>query len=85
MKSFVLYVSVECEYCMEALKMLGEKKLEYVLYDVTGQDKQINEAKLKYGWKTLPIVLGVDSDGVRHFIGGYTDLKEYLESDGDYN
>ena len=69
MKSFVLYVSVECEYCMEALKMLGEKKLEYVLYDVTGQDKQINEDKLKSGWKTLPIGLGVDSDGVRHFIG----------------
>jgi len=66
-----------CKFCTKAAKLLESKKIEYV---ITYFDKAPNVLKdLKYNleWETVPMVLEVS--GPRStFLGGYTELEEYL-------
>jgi glutaredoxin len=71
---FVLYIVGGCSFCTDALKLLGEKKEEYIIHDVSHSDKQINEAKEKHKWDTFPIIL-VSEAGKTKLIGGFDDLK----------
>jgi len=40
--------------------------------------KLLNEYKSRHNWGTVPMVFEIE-DGHKRFIGGYTDLKEYLD------
>ena len=67
-----------CPYCVAAIKLLEEKNLRYNLISVDNQPKLLNEYKAELSWGTVPMVFEIDS-GHKRFIGGYTDLKEYLD------
>ena len=36
-----------------------------------------------YGWETVPIILEYISEEKQTFVGGYSDLEEYLREDKD--
>ena len=67
-----------CPYCVAAINLLEERGMRYDLVSVDNQPQLLNEYKSKLNWGTVPMVFEV-SGGHKKFIGGYTDLKEYLD------
>tara|TARA_R100001510_G_C7653216_1_gene211294 strand:+ start:1778 stop:2035 length:258 start_codon:yes stop_codon:yes gene_type:complete len=74
---FRLYTKSSCPFCQAAMKLLAEHKKEFELYGLDKQPELLNEIKKTYNWKTVPVVVEI-THGQEKFIGGYTDLKEYL-------
>lgn len=63
-----------CTWCTAAKNLLDEKNIPYI-YMNAGEHISLNEVMEMYpGVKTVPII-SVDGK----FIGGYDDLKRYLE------
>tara|TARA_R110000824_G_scaffold317330_1_gene504548 strand:- start:7485 stop:7697 length:213 start_codon:yes stop_codon:yes gene_type:complete len=62
-----------------AVKLLAEKQKSFECYALDEQPKLLNEIQSTYNWKTVPLVVEI-TEGQEKFIGGYTDLVEYLET-----
>jgi len=75
---FRLYTTTGCPYCQSAVQLLSERQKEFECYALDSQPKLLNEIKSTYKWKTVPIVVEI-TEGQEKFIGGFTDLKEYLD------
>ena len=84
MSRYIVFSKPTCPFCTKAKELLEEQGVEYSVVDVGESWEQLKEA---FRWQTVPMVLEAESDVVFHFVGGYTDLVEYLgieeESDGD--
>ena len=84
MSRYIVFYKSTCPFCVKAKELLEENELEHSLVEVGDEWGQLKEA---FRWQTVPMILEAESDVVYHFIGGYTDLVEYLgieeESDGD--
>ena len=78
MRKFKLYTTTSCPYCHAATKLIAENKMEYECHALDSQPQLLQEAKNKHNWRTVPMVFEV-TNGQEIFIGGYTDLKEYLD------
>lgn len=52
--------------------------MEYECHALDSQPQLLQEVKNKHNWRTVPMVFEV-TNGQEIFIGGYTDLKEYLD------
>lgn len=74
---FRLYTKHDCPYCHAAMKMLAEHQKEFECYDLARQPELLTEIQNTYNWKTVPVVVEI-TEGQEKFIGGFTDLKEYL-------
>jgi|TARA_R110000824_G_scaffold149975_1_gene320400 glutaredoxin len=74
---FRLYTKNDCPYCQAAISLLAENQKEFECYALDRQPKLLTEIKETYRWETVPIVVEI-TEGQEKFIGGYTDLKEYL-------
>ena len=57
----------DCIYCKKAKELLRKHNYEFVEYDRS-------ECEENFIWDTVPVIW---ADG--HFIGGFTDLKEYFD------
>jgi glutaredoxin len=62
-----------------AVKLLAEKQKSFECYALDEQPKLLNEIQSTYNWRTVPLVVEI-TEGQEKFIGGYTDLVEYLET-----
>lgn len=60
-----------------AISLLSERQKEFECYSLDKQPELLSEIKQTYKWKTVPIIVEV-TEGQEKFIGGFTDLKEYL-------
>tara|TARA_R100000734_G_C3247666_1_gene50259 strand:- start:232 stop:444 length:213 start_codon:yes stop_codon:yes gene_type:complete len=60
-----------------AINLLTENQKEFECYSLDQKPKLLNEIKQTYNWKTVPIVVEI-TEGQEKFIGGFTDLKQYL-------
>jgi glutaredoxin-related protein len=60
-----------------AIQLLAEKQKEFECYAMDKQPKLLTEIKKTYRWDTVPIVVEI-TEGQEKFIGGFTDLQEYL-------
>lgn len=83
MSRYIVFCKPTCPFCVKAKELLEERKLEHSMVDVGDTWEQLKGA---FRWKTVPMILEVENDVLYHFIGGYTDLVEYLdveEQDGD--
>ena len=60
-----------------AVQLLTERKKDFECYALDKQPKLLNEIKETYRWETVPVVVEI-TEGQEKFIGGFTDLKEYL-------
>ena len=78
---YILFVRADCPFCTKAQALLGENDLEYKVVDFKpSQDSILNEIKDAYEWSTVPMVFKRDGSST-NFIGGYTDLVEYLKNE----
>jgi glutaredoxin len=60
-----------------AVRLLAEHQKEFECYAMDTKPELLNEIKGTYRWETVPIVIEI-TEGQEKFIGGFTDLKEYL-------
>jgi glutaredoxin len=79
MSRYIVFSKLTCPFCIKAKELLVEQELEHSVVDVGDTWEQLKEA---FRWKTVPLVLEAESDMVYHFVGGYTDLVEYLDIEG---
>ena len=72
---YTVYTAPLCGYCSAAKNLLNTHNQEYVALDFNTQEKK-EELKERTGFKTGPQIYGPDNE----HIGGYDDLKKYLEN-----
>ena len=60
-----------------AIRLLAEHQKEFECYSMDQQPELLTEIKQTYRWETVPVVVEITA-GQEKFIGGFTDLKEYL-------
>ena len=78
MVRFFVYGRSTCNYCVEAVRVLKNLKIEHLFFDL--EQEPLEEAKQFYNRKTVPIVLKNNKrTGKVTLIGGCSDLKEYLD------
>ena len=75
---FRLYTKANCPYCQMAINLLSEKQKEFECYALDRQPELLTEIQSTYKWNTVPVVVEI-TPGQEKFIGGFTDLKEYLD------
>jgi glutaredoxin len=74
MKNIEVYTIDNCSYCSAAKSLLAKKNLSFKEINITGDDAQREQLIKKTAHRTMPQIF---IDG--QFVGGYTELKEYLE------
>jgi len=74
---FRLYTRNDCPYCHAAIRLLSDHQKEFECYALDTRPQLLSEIKSTYGWETVPVVVEI-TEGREKFIGGFTDLKEYL-------
>tara|TARA_B100001250_G_C19179724_1_gene520436 strand:+ start:184 stop:438 length:255 start_codon:yes stop_codon:yes gene_type:complete len=79
--NYILFVKKECPFCVQAEELLSEHDLNYSL--IKFQEDQgdiLQEIKNAYDWKTVPMVFARSDDSIK-FVGGYTDLVDFLTNE----
>jgi glutaredoxin 3 len=72
-----LYTSPMCGYCWAAKRLLDSKSVPYDEVDVSGDPSTRLRLEKETGQSTVPMIFaGTD------FIGGYTELSEFVRSNG---
>jgi len=59
------------------MALLAEHQKEFECYGLDRQPELLTEIQTTYNWKTVPVVVEITA-GQEKFIGGFNDLKEYL-------
>lgn len=78
--SFTIYGKPTCGYCTKAKQLLDEYNRTYIYREVGGQvTKEQLEVLVGAPVKTVPQIF-VSEDGISRYIGGYTELVEYLKN-----
>ncbi len=75
---YKVYIKSGCPFCDKALKLLDKKKQEYVVNIMDSNEELLAEVKETWSWETVPIIIEISDRRGFNFIGGYTDLCEYL-------
>jgi len=60
-----------------AVQLLAEQQKEFECYALDNQPELLNEIQSTYRWETVPVVVEI-TEGQEKFIGGFNDLREYL-------
>jgi len=69
-----------CPWCQRANSLLLQEKLPFVAMWIENSWALVHHYKTNYGMDTVPVVLKVDFEtGEEYVIGGFTDLKEYID------
>ena len=76
---FRLYTKSSCPYCHMAVQLLAQEQKDFECYALDKQPELLSEIKNTYRWETVPLVIEI-TEGQEKFIGGYTELKEYLST-----
>jgi|TARA_R110000824_G_scaffold386041_1_gene580499 glutaredoxin len=78
MGSYTVWAKSECPYCQRAQALLLEKKLPHNIVLVDQEQDILQEVQQKFNWPTVPVIVEKRND-IEIFVGGFTDLVEYLE------
>ncbi len=79
-KRYIIYGRQGCPYCSFAQDYCQAKELEVVYLDYTNHADALKDCMNFYKTKTVPIILENDLEtGLTRFVGGYTDLLEFLK------
>ena len=69
----------ECPFCLKAKTLMIENGLRFEYCSVDHSNDLLNFYKRKYKHGTVPMVVYMDTEANdEKFIGGYTELKEFL-------
>ena len=66
-----LYTKPGCAYCRQAKELLDSLHVEYNEIDALRNPELHNEARKKYGWPTVPLIVCNDE-----LLGGYDDIAD---------
>ena len=76
-KTFYLYTVAECPFCVKAKKLLDDNGHKHIALELGWEHPTLARLKEEMDWGTVPMVF--ELQGRDHkFVGGYTDLVEYL-------
>ncbi len=76
-----VYCKVDCPYCKDAISLLEEEKKDFVV-TILDHCKPFEEGiKRELKFKTVPIVLRCFPDGKVEMIGGYTELRSFIQKE----
>ena len=89
---FKVYGTTTCGFCKRATALLQERGYSYSYQSLDNEPELLQGLKEKYGWRTVPMIIFIefteeigwswgDKDGEETFIGGYTDLIEFLKNE----
>tara|TARA_R100000995_G_C3451324_1_gene108315 strand:- start:220 stop:501 length:282 start_codon:yes stop_codon:yes gene_type:complete len=79
--SYLLYVRIQCPFCVRAAAELQERGLEYKMIEIDDcPEGFISQLKDAYDHDTFPMVMGYDDTYESYsWIGGYTALVESFD------
>ena len=80
-KYFHIYGTLECPHCLEAITILNSLGHEYVLTIMDQSKTYTALLKTAYAHNTVPIILYCDGLSEEKFIGGASELMDYLKKD----
>lgn len=78
MSDFHIYTTDTCKWCVEAKSLLSRLGHRYT--EMPLSDRKNREYFDSLGFKTVPQIFVADADSVYHHIGGYYDLRKWLET-----
>ncbi len=78
MDKFILYVKVSCPYCQKAEDLLTSKSKKYNVVPFDDAQDVLEHMKYTYEHETVPMIFHAQDKSI-NFVGGYTDLVEYLD------
>mgnify|MGYP003119464516 CR=1 FL=1 len=82
MRYFEIYAWTECPWCKDARDLLVEKGEQFMFCCLDQSDSLLAFLKKKYDWTTVPMIIERNTESnEERFIGGFTDLKKYLEGE----
>jgi len=82
MQYFKIICWTECPFCIKAKNLLINSNLPFEYCSVDHSRELLGHYKTIYNHKTVPMVV-LKEDGVDDkFIGGYTDLVEFIANRG---
>lgn len=76
-----VYCKVECPFCKDAITLLEEEKRDFVVTVIDHCKPFEDGIKRELNFKTVPIVLKHRADGKVEMIGGYTELRSYIQKE----
>ena len=81
---FIIHGTTSCPFCINAISLMEEKNISYIFSTLTSQ-RLIESTKERYEHKTVPMVVERDLYDLahEHFVGGYTELRNYLNLNSD--
>jgi len=84
MRYFEIYAWTECPFCIHAKELLIEKGEQFMFCCMDSSDALLSFFKKKYDWNTVPMIIEKHTEkNEEKFIGGFTDLANYLgDKDG---
>ncbi len=80
MRYFEIYAWTECPWCKDARDLLVEANEQFMFCCLDQSDSLLSFLKNKYDWTTVPMIIEKYTDSNdEKFIGGFSDLKKYME------
>ena len=80
MRYYQIYAWTECPFCIHAKELLIEKQEQFMFCCLDQSDLLLTHLKNKYNWSTVPLIIEKNTENNDELlIGGFTDLKKYLE------
>ena len=84
MKYFQIYAWADCPFCSSACSLLSDEKEQYMFSCLDNSEQLLTYFKTKYNWNTVPIIVLKDTEtNDETFVGGYTDLQQFLRERDD--
>ena len=80
---YEVYGTSVCGYCTQAKRLLINQGMEYEYYDISKIDSDFQDDLMKIAgqrFRTVPQIFTVSEGNNRRYIGGFTELKEFLLS-----
>ena len=78
MEEFILYVKLQCPFCIKAESLIKESGHSYKIVPFDENLDLLEHMKWAYSHKTVPMIFLKEEKQIK-FVGGYTDLSSYLE------
>ena len=79
-RTFYLYSNSECPFCKKAKDLLRKTGHSHIAMELGWDHPTLGRLKEEMNWKTIPMVFEIQGRDHK-FVGGYTDLVEYLGED----
>jgi glutaredoxin 3 len=78
--TFFVYTKKDCGFCRRAIELIKDKGLHCIHMDMTENEELLKKIQEEVNWKTVPMIFKF-SDRDQVFIGGFTDLSDFLETE----